>query len=166
MWPGASPGPVENLAGFGGGRLPSGQAHGGIQIALNGQPRSQPATGLVQRDPPVHADDRAAGCGHRSQELAGADAEEDGRDPGMGLGQFCEQPGGDRQDQLVVVPGREYAGPTVEDLDGSGSGIQLRAQGSHSEIAQPVEQFVPDRRFACIRPLTLTKFLDGPPSIR
>ena len=115
-WPGASPARLEHVSRLGRGHLPGGQAHGRVEVALDGDPRPDPPPGLVQRDPPVDAHHRAPGCGHRGQQLAGAHPEQDGGHPGVGLGQLGEEPGGGGQHQLPVVARGEDAGPAVEDL--------------------------------------------------
>ena len=94
--PGAEPAAAEHLAGLGLGHLPGGEAQGRVEVALDGQPGPDPPPGLVQRHPPVDADHRAPGGGHRGQQLAGAHPEEDGGDAGVGLGQLGEEPPGGR----------------------------------------------------------------------
>ena len=78
MWPGWSPACSSTARVSAVDHVPGGQAQGGIEVALDGDAGSDPSPGLVEGDPPVHAHHRAAGLGHRRQQLAGADAEEDG----------------------------------------------------------------------------------------
>ena len=60
-------------------RRPVGEQHGGVEVALQRPPGPDPAGGLVERHPPVDADDVGAGVADQRQQLAGADAEVDAR---------------------------------------------------------------------------------------
>ena len=120
----------------------------GSRLPWTASPGPDPAPGLVERHPPVDPDHGAPGRGHRGQQLAGAHAEQDGGHARVGVGQLGEQPAGGGQDQLAVVAGGEDAGPAVEDLHGGGTGVQLGAQRGQGQVAEPLDQLVPDGRVA------------------
>ena len=141
------PGRPEYLPRLGGGHLPGGQAHGRVEVALDGDTGPDTPPGVVQRDPPVDTHDGAAGSGHRGQQLARAHPEQDGGNPVMGLGQLGEEPGGGGQYQLPVVVRGEDAGPAVEDLHGRRPGVQLGPERGQGQIGEPLHQLVPDHRF-------------------
>src|SRR5438105_6021387 len=50
----------------------------GLQVALDAEVRADPRPGLVERDPPVHADDIAPRARHRLEQVRGVRAEMDG----------------------------------------------------------------------------------------
>ena len=58
---------------------PVGQQDGGVEVALQRAAGADPAGGLVQRHPPVDADDVGAGVADQRQQLTGADPEVDPR---------------------------------------------------------------------------------------
>ena len=58
---------------------PVGQQDGGVEVALQRRPGPTRPGGLVQRHPPVDADDVGAGVADQRQQLTGADAEVDPR---------------------------------------------------------------------------------------
>ena len=57
-----------------------GQQHGRVEVALQRAVRSHAAGSLVERHPPVHADDVGPRGADQRQQLTGADAEVDPRD--------------------------------------------------------------------------------------
>ena len=61
-----------------------GEQHGRVEVALHRPGAAGAPGGLVERHPPVDADDVGAGLGHRAEQLAGADAEVDPRHAGVG----------------------------------------------------------------------------------
>ena len=59
------------------------------------------------------------------------------------------------------MAGGEDAGPAVEDLDRRGAGVQLGAEGGEGHVAQPLDQLVPDARFAVHEGLDPGEVLGG-----
>ena len=102
------------------------------------------ATGLGQRQPPVHADHLGAGRTHQAEQLRGADAEVDPRHPG--ISQRLQHAGRVRLRVSAVVLGTEAAGPRVEQLHDRSTSGDLRPQKHSGEIGQPGAHRVPQRR--------------------
>ena len=111
---------------------------GGVEISLQRVARADTSSGLVERHPPVHADDLDARAGHQREQLSGADTEVDARH--AEIGQALEHLARGGQHVALVVGGGERPHPAVEELDGGCPRRTWRAQRRQCHVGQDVEQ--------------------------
>ena len=97
----------------------------------------------ADRRPPVESDHPGAGGGHRLEEVVATDAEVDAGHVRVALGQLGEHAPRVGQDEVLVVGGRERAGPGVEQLERRGPGGELDVDELHGHRRQGVHQLVP-----------------------
>ena len=145
---------VEDVAGPPAGRLEDGvgrtlhavprpEEQRRIEVPLDAAVRPDPLPALAERDPPVEADDVAAGRRHRLEQVrrAGAEVDRRHREP-------AEDPLRVRRDELLVVLDRERADPAVEELDRVGARLDLGPDVAEERLAEALHQLVPDLRRA------------------
>ncbi len=118
----------------------------GSRLPLECLAGADPAGRLVQRHPPVDADDVRARLAEEPEQLAGADAEVDARDPAPG--DRLEHLGRRGQDGAPVVGRGQRPHPGVEQLDRGGAGLDLHGQEGRGDVREPVEQVGPQLRVA------------------
>ncbi len=135
-----------------------GEHHGGVQVALHRLARPDPGDRVVEGHPPVDADDVGPGLAHVVQQLAGADAEVDPRD----VGDTRQHPGAVRGDAGAVLRRGQRADPGVEQLHGTGPGVDLHPQERQGDVGQPVQQGVPQLGVAVHQRLGLRVVLARP----
>ncbi len=108
--------------------------HGGVEVPLHGDSAAEALTSDVDGHPPVDADDVGSGVGHERQQLAGVDAEVDGRH--VEIGKAVEDFGAGGQHAPLIVVGAEGAGPAVEQLHGRGPGVDLHPEERARDVGQ------------------------------
>ena len=97
-----------------------------VEIALNGDVVAEPLPGPVELDPPVQADDRAAGVALELQERDGAGAEMDHRAPtDRALAKSLAMCGWTNR---AIIVRAERADPAIEDLECLRAGRRLGVQ--------------------------------------
>ena len=101
---------------------------------------SQVIPGRIKIDPPVHADNIAAGSPERLEKSAGAGAE---MDDWNARSHVCN--GGVRmgENESLVVLGRQTAGPTIEELHSLRPGCDLSVQIFGGERRKALHQSAP-----------------------
>ena len=137
------------------------EQHDGIQVTLNRDARTEPASGFIQRHPPVHADHRTARLAHQLQQGRRPRAKVDQRDilslepiedePDMGL------------HVLTVVLGAQAAHPTVKELDGLRPCPDLALQIFRHHTRELVQEPVPHGRLPVHEALGLDVMARGAP---
>jgi hypothetical protein len=95
-----------------------------VQVALDAAVVADGGPALVERLPPVEADDVAAGLADLAQDGGGVDAEMDDRH--AGVFQRVEDRSRVGQRELAVVVAPERPGPRVEDLQRLHARLDLR----------------------------------------
>ena len=105
---------------------PRRKEHHRVEVALNRHVAAQPLPASGQVDPPVDADDVAAGLTDQRQHAAGVGAKVNDRH--AGLPRDLDRPPAVGQHQTPVVVRAELAHPTVEQLQRLRSGPRLRQQ--------------------------------------
>jgi hypothetical protein len=125
-----------------------GEQQRGVEVALQHRPSGvgacrglETARGLVERQPPVDADDVRARLAHGRQQVGGADAEVDAGH--AGVGERAEHGRGVRQHQLAVVPLGQGACPRVEQLHRVHAGRDLHVEELAGDAGELVQQRVP-----------------------
>ena len=88
-----------------------------VEVPLDGDAGPEPVPGLRQVDPPVEADDLAAGVALELEERAGVGPEVDRRD---GRVELREEPRHVRLDEPAIIVGAEVADPAIEELERPG----------------------------------------------
>src|SRR3546814_20563611 len=134
---------AQDVAGALGHDLPRCEAHGGIEVALDGLAR-RPVASYVEVDAPVDPHHVGTRRAHERQQLAGPDTEVYAWHPGGLHGGEHLRAG--RQHEVLVDVGGEGAGPRVEELDRAGSGVDLGEEGGDGHVGQPVEELAPKVR--------------------
>ncbi len=142
--PVASAGALQDAPGIVGERLPRSEERHGVEIPLHGAVRADPLPRDVERHAPVHADGIATRPAHRAEQLAGSDAEVNGRHPECR--QAVEEGSHDRLHAGDVVVDGDGSDPAVEDLHGLDTGLDLPAQVRNGEITKPLEERPPGVR--------------------
>ena len=99
---------------------------------------------LVQRKPPVDADDVGAEAGQQVEHLGHAEAEVDARD--VEAAERVERAARVRRHATLVVVARERARPRVEELHDARAGLDLRPDEGAGDVGAPVEQRRPGVR--------------------
>ena len=135
-----------------------GEHHARIEVALDGAV-ADPAPGLVERQPPVDADDVRPGAGHGLEEVGGRGPEVDGRHPG--LRHRLEDAAAVREDRRLVGGNRESSGPRVEELDHLRAGLDLRLQVGDGDLGERRHQPVPELGLAVEHRLGPRELLGG-----
>ena len=112
----------EHRRGTAEGDLGAGEDERRVEVALNGNVRPEALASGADRRPPVESDHLGAGSGHRLEEVVATDAEMNAGHSRVALGQLGEHASRVRQDEVLVVGGRERSGPGVEQLKRRGPG--------------------------------------------
>jgi hypothetical protein len=101
-------------------RRPEHDVNGGktdsrVEVALEGNSRSDPTSGDIERNAPVNPDDVGSGLGHEPEQLAGSDTEVDSWD--TEVCQAFEDAAGRRKYEFGVFVSRQNTYPAVEELN-------------------------------------------------
>ena len=154
MWPGRPPTASRIRSAAASTRSHGPSSSAGLEVPLHPALVPDELPGAVDRDPPVDADDVAAGFGHLLQEVRRPGAEVDRRH--VHRGQHLRGVG---RDELAVVVDRERADPRVEELDHVGPGLDAAVEVERERGSELLHQGVPDLRLpvhAGLRQLELT----------
>ena len=124
MWPGRPPARRSTSSAAANMRSGGPEERRRIEVALDGAVTDR-APMLVERQPPVEADDVPAGLGEVGEDRGRPMPKWMSGTPGRPA---VEDRARVRQRELAVVAAAERADPRVEDLDGLRAGFDLRAQ--------------------------------------
>ena len=121
------------------------QQDNGIEVSLDGDPRTQSVPGPGEVDPPVKANHRPAGVALKFQQRARVSAEMDRRNRGVEL---TEEASHMRLYKALVVGGAQGSNPAIEKLDRVCTGGNLSVQIEGRCVDQLAHQSIPGTRVA------------------
>src|SRR5271155_5592396 len=112
-----------------------------VEVALDRAGVVERAPALIERNPPVEAENIRAGHAHGGKQASGIDSKIDDWD--TELLDFADENFGRRENEIAVVSDAERSSPTVEDLDHVRSSSHLLSSVFAKHGHQFIEQQPP-----------------------